>query len=997
LTPERWTQIEELFLRAIECDESQRDLLLQQACEGDLELRRNVEALLSSDSSARNRVQAVVDSEVRDFGFSMVGEVVSHYRILDTLGGGGMGLVYRAEDIKLGRQVAVKFLPEESANNPVALARFEREARAASALEHPNICPIYEFGEHLGQSFLVMQLLEGQTLRELLESRKNTTRTGSASKSRSSGALPVDRTLELGIQIADGLEAAHQKGIIHRDIKPANIFVTAQGEAKILDFGLAKLNRGPVDEDDKPERTWPSVSKIEHKTGLPETPDPLLSRTGLAMGTAGYMSPEQARGEKLDARSDIFSFGLVLYEMATGQRAFAKETGPILLAAILNETPMLVRKLNPKVPYKLELIINKTLEKERTARYKSASEVRADLKNVKREMEPKRRWGSVGVFILLLITSAALWFFRREQLTVQTRPEPKLRQLTVNSFENRVTNGAISPDGKYLVYADTNGMYTKDIETGETRTVPEPVELKKKDVEWDIPPTAWFRDNTRFVSNAHPANESPGDWSSLTTSVWVFSRVSGTPHQLRDKAYAWSVSPDGSLISFGANKGTFGDREVWLMDPNGEHARKLYDADADDSICCLTWSPDEQRVMYGKADHSGGGTLINRDLKGGPPTTIFTSSEMNKVNDAVWLPDGRLIYSLTEAPGSFSGTCNYWTMQLDSHTGGLIAKPRRLTNWTGGFCMDGTSMTADGKKLAFLKSAPHLTSYMAEWPAGGKRALKLRHFPLSESSDGVADWTVDSKEVILVSSRAGNFGIYKQALKEETAEPLVTEGYGRNPHATPDGKWLLYLGPSENGVAWPATTPQPVMRVPITGGPSQRLFTARRHAFITCAKSPSHLCVIGEPTEDGKQMTVTAIDFLKGRGPELFRFPLPANDDTWFLDLSPDGRRVAATQTQAGPIYILSLSGQVLQQVRLKGWSNLLELTWAADGKALFVTARIRNGEELLHVDLQGHVHALWESTGGTLETSAIPSPDGHYLAIQSWTTSGNVWMMEDF
>ena len=987
MTPERWAQVEELFHRAIECDESRRDLLLEQACEGDLELRREVEALLSSDSSARNRVRAVVDSEVRDFGFSLVGEVVSHYRILDMLGGGGMGLVYRAEDIKLRRQVAVKFLPEESANNPVALARFEREARAASALEHPNICPIYEFGEHLGQSFLVMQLLEGQTLRELLESRRNTAQTGSASKSR--GRLPVDQILDLGIQIAGGLEAAHQKGIIHRDIKPANIFVTSQGEAKILDFGLAKLNGGPADEADKTERSRPTASKIERETGLPEIPDPLLSRTGVAMGTAGYMSPEQARGEKLDARSDIFSFGLVLYEMATGQRAFPKETGPVLRAAILSETPMAVRKLNPKAPYKLELIIHKTLEKDRTARYQSASEIRADLKTLKPEMEPKRRWGGVsaGVFILLLATSAAVWFF----LTVPRRPEPKLRQLTANSFENRIGSGTISPDGKYLVYTDINGMYMESIETGETRAIPEPDELKNKSVTWDIPQTAWFPDNTRFVSNAHPASESPDDWSSVTTSVWIFSRVSGAPHQLRDNASAWAISPDGSMISFGANKGRIGDRELWRMDPNGEHARKLYDADEDSSICCLTWSPDEQRVGYVKTDHSGD-TIITRDLKGGPPTTIFTPSEMNRLSDASWFPDGGVIYSLRE--GSRSDICNYWTMQLDSHTGGRIAKPRRLTNWTGGFCMDHTSITADGRKLAFLKSAPHLTSYMAEWSAGGKRALNLRHFPLTESSEGVAGWTVDSKEVILVSSRAG---LYKQALNQETAEPLLTEWHGRNPNATPDGKWLLYLGPSENGVAWPATMPQPVMRVPITGGPSQRLFIARPHSFIFCARPPSQLCVIGEPTEDRKQLTFTAIDLLKGRGPELFRFALPANDDTWWFDLSPDGTRVAATQTSAGPIYILSLAGQVLHKVRLKGWNNLLELTWAADGKGLFVTAGIRNGHEILHVDLQGHVRALWESTGGSLETSTFPSPDGRHVAFQTWTTSGNMWMMEDF
>ena len=329
MNPERWAQIEELFHRAVEFDASRRGLFLDQACNGDLELRREVQALLSSDSSARSRVQAAVDSEVLYVGFSLVGEVVAHYRILDALGGGGMGLVYRAEDIKLGRQVALKFLPEESAKDPAALARFEREARAASALEHPNICPIYGFGEHEGLAFLVMPLLQGQTLRELLES-KSLKPPGSVPQhpSKNGHPLPLNQVLDLGIQIANGLEVAHQKGIIHRDVKPANIFITSQGQGKILDFGLAKLARNATDEIDILEgiRGNASSRHVAGDKAPPETRDAFLSRTGAAMGTAGYMSPEQARGEKLDARSDIFSFGLVLYEMATGHRAFEGDT-----------------------------------------------------------------------------------------------------------------------------------------------------------------------------------------------------------------------------------------------------------------------------------------------------------------------------------------------------------------------------------------------------------------------------------------------------------------------------------------------------------------------------------------------------------------------------------------------------------------------------------------------------------------------------------------------
>jgi serine/threonine protein kinase len=299
---------------------------------------------------------------------SLTGKKVSHYRVLEVLGGGGMGVVYKAEDLKLGRRVALKFLPEEIASDAKALERFEREARAASTLDHPNICTIYEFGEHDGRPFIAMSLLEGQTLRDLIAAR--------------AAPFTTNELLNLAIQIGDGLAAAHEKGIVHRDIKPANIFITNRNEAKILDFGLAKLTEAG---DRSQEALSPETRSQE--AGTAPAVDLSLSLTGVAMGTAPYMSPEQVRGEKLDARTDLFSFGLVLYEMATGKQAFSGDTAAALHEAILSRTPVAARKLNPEVPPRLEEIISKALEKDREARYQSAAEMRADFQRMKRDAD----------------------------------------------------------------------------------------------------------------------------------------------------------------------------------------------------------------------------------------------------------------------------------------------------------------------------------------------------------------------------------------------------------------------------------------------------------------------------------------------------------------------------------------------------------------------------------------------------------------------------------
>jgi len=429
-----------VFQAALERPQDQRAGFLDEACAGDEALRKEVESLLDFDQRAERFMEApaweaarraLAEAETGSSGPNevdrlLIGKVISHYRVLEKLGAGGMGVVYKAQDTQLPRFVALKFLPEHLGQNQQALERFKREAWAASSLNHPNICTIYGIDEYQGQPFIVMEFLEGQTLKERISAGTDVLPVPLQRERPQGVPLQIDTLLNLAIQIADALETGHQRGIIHRDIKPANIFVTRPDHVKILDFGLAKL---------LPVGVGPTAAGVPQGLALQDVPTD-LSAPGTRMGTMAYMSPEQARGEELDARTDLFSFGAVLYEMATGRQSFIGSRAEVICDAILNRAPASPSELKPDLEQELVLIINKALQKDREVRYQTAAEVRTDLKLLQSKrgkalwrvwmkralsfIPPKKQWALwlAGALVPLIVfwaslPSAARWLNNR--------------------------------------------------------------------------------------------------------------------------------------------------------------------------------------------------------------------------------------------------------------------------------------------------------------------------------------------------------------------------------------------------------------------------------------------------------------------------------------------------------------------------------------------------------------------------------------------------------
>ena len=737
MRPERWRQIDEILQAAFERAPGDRAAFLDQVCAGDLDLRREVEALLASDQRADSfieapAVQMAAPLLVEHAAESLVGQSIGHYQVISLLGKGGMGEVYLARDDRLRRQVALKFLPLDLASDRARLRRFEHEARAASALNHPNVATIYEIGDADGRHFIAMEYVAGETLAARIAQQP----------------LELTDVLDLALQIAAALEEAHGKAIIHRDIKPANVMLTPHGLIKVLDFGLAKV------------RSAEQEQRVGTVTGT--TP-------GLVMGTAQYMSPEQARGEEVDHRSDIFSFGAVLYEMATGRAAFKGPSQAETMNAVINVPHTPAREVRKDVPPQLAALIDRALIKEPRNRHQSMSELLGELRRVAVSLSetgrgvPDLRPGRLtsrlwpvrpstrllASAVLVMLVAGVVYAVRQLTERLDTVRQPPQRALTRLTFDEGFQGEPTwSPDGRFIAYSsDKSGNFdicVQPVGGGDAVQV-----TKSPTHEWQ---PDWSPDGSQIVFRSE--REGGG--------LFVVPVLGGRERRVSPFGHRPRWSPDGTKILFlraasTVGEGAFFSARVYAATLDGNAP---YEVQADllrdfVRVRSAIWHPDGQRIsLLGESRRSGWG-LTTVPLAGGAPVKSEPSDELKErfpvgmVSDVRWAPSGRAVYF----KGRSLGVNSLWKVAVDPQTLRWAAGPERLTT---GFNDTDSALSPDGRRLAFTVKSESTRAWSLPFDA---RTGKVNGVATPVTATGMAPGALklspDGRRLLYGGTRAG--------------------------------------------------------------------------------------------------------------------------------------------------------------------------------------------------------------------------------------------------
>ena len=891
----------------------------------------------------------------------MIDQTISHYHIIEKLGGGGMCVVYKAEDVKLHRFVALKFLPDEIAKDAQALARFQREAQAASALNHPNICTIYEIGEENGQSFIAMEFLDGMALKYRIAGRP----------------LETEVLLPIAIDVADGLDAAHAAGIVHRDIKPANIFVTKRGHAKILDFGLAKVSLAGSSSS--------KIASLNTQEGSVDAEH--LTSPGSTLGTVCYMSPEQARAKELDARSDLFSFGAVLYEMATGQLPFRGESSAVIFKAILDAEPTPVVRLNPDVPAELERIINRALEKDRDLRYQHASDMRAELQRLKRDTDSSRhvppasveaatsasavvrpahttsgtaisaakehKWGVAAVLIAVLIVLAAAGL---GVYSIFHRPAPMpFQHFTITQITNsgRAAQAAISPDGKYVLsVTDDNGMqslWLRNVPTGSDTQVIAPASSTYRSLAFS--PDGDF---IYFRKSVGPA----------TYNLYRTPVLGGTPQTIaRDVDSDVTFSPDGQRIAYArGNDPEVGKYRLLMASMDGSGERVLQIGPALELPQHLAWSPNGNEITYSLyLPEQGLGAIDIFDIRAGKAHR-FVTLKSKFPSELKWSPDGRTLFVMYGQRGTnFRGQIGFFT------AGGDIDPITRDTN---GY--DTLTLSGDGRTLATVLTKRFANIYILT--AAGNDSGKAKPL-LSQANDIISfNWTAEGNLLATEFGRLLKLGVdgknQTQLLADSSATMFGASACGANyfvidwfrgdppslniwrtntdgssplkltngkadyfPVCSPDSKWVYY----------PDSVGNSILRVPLDGsgkpeavmGSVPNVFNNEAGVISPDGKTLAHSVSVLNPKTQEVQTKIALLNLESSTA--LRMLDVSGQWGEWDVQFTPDGKAVAHIIRENGVdnIWVQPLDGSVGHRITNFTSEQISSFHWSPDGKKL--------------------------------------------------------------